>query len=462
MSRIILAMTRRSPELRPATAAEVLKQWRSHAGGGLHHCRSLARSMPDQTHRDRPRRAASRSSQSKSSWIWPTAATAALGTLVFLTARSGVLPKTLRLPSLAELSESLQSSSGPGTSSVSVQAESAVPAGPLSLPEADAEGVIRLTGGQSYLAEPREFAGTLRIVCDQSPVAKVLVSEGSRWQLRARSIELSGICLSQRPTTAPSTATIKPSRQLLELQCASLTVSGCVIQSPAQSDEFEGIAWLRPAREQGVVIIRNSVFAGGGYGLSFNHPPRRCELENVLFSSRVSGMLCEFHQGDSDTWQIHHRNVTQRFGFSLCDVVVHDGGLRRLTIDSTSIESVYAPQIAIYRLRVPEAWTAESMRVHLRAGETGNPAVVPPMSQPAIYIDQRLNQAVSLPESSIMDNSLLLADLIFDDADADEKVTAAAEGSRTEWSSSALLDFEGPKLTVQMPGVDVSRLPQLQ
>ena len=236
---------------------------------------------------------------------------------------------------------------------------------------------------------------------------------------------------------------------MLEAQTASLTVSECVIQSPALPDRFEGIAWLGAAGSEGVVIIRNTVFAGGGYGLSFNHPPRRCEFDNVLFANRVSGILCEFQKGDADAWDFVAHNVTQRFGFSVADTVVHDGGIDRVRIILTSAECVYAPRMAILRLHVPASWKADAMKVQLSASENGNPTVVPPATQPVVYIDQRLGQPVSL----------LLADLEFDEGRrTNNGENANAPGS--EWSGSELLDFEGPKLTPIMPGIDASRLPE--
>jgi hypothetical protein len=76
---------------------------------------------------------------------------------------------------------------------------------------------------------------------------------------------------------------------------------------------------------------------------------------------------------------------------------------------------------------------------------------------PVVYIDPRLRQPVSLPEPQLTDNSVLLAELIFDEQPSS---TDGTSNETSEWSSSALLDFEGPKLTPVMPGIDVKQLPQ--
>ncbi len=52
---------------------------------------------------------------------------------------------------------------------------------------------------------------------------------------------------------------------------------------------------------------------------------------------------------------------------------------------------------------------------------------------------------------------MLLAELIFDEQSAS---TDDANNVASEWSSSSLQDFEGPKMTLVMPGIDVKQLPQ--
>ncbi len=456
MSRIIQSMTRRSPELRPASAAEVLKLWRASSGNSLSQCRSLARQMPDHSVLSRTRPVV-RASHPRKPWMWPAAATAVLGLLVMLAARSGVLPKALRLSSLSELTASLTSNKT--NSSNTTAAIVTVSSGPIPLPAIDADGVIHLNSGTTYLAEPREFPGALRIVCEDSSMATVLVPENTQWRVKAKSVELRGVRLSQQ-TGQPAIDGTQPTRrvghQLLAIQCASLVITDCVIQSPSQADEFVGVAWYRAAGDAGVVVLQNTVFAGGGYGVSFNHPPRRCEFDNVLMANRGSGVLCEFSKGDSEAWEMTCKNVTQRFGFSLLDAIVHPGGLSQVSIALTSIESVYDPQKAILRLQAPESWQPDAMHVLFRSGETGIPAVVPPNIESVVHFDKSLGQLVSLPELQVTENYLLLAELTFEKPAANSNPGSEAP---SEWASAALADFEGPKLTAVMPGVDVTRLP---
>jgi len=448
MSRLIQSMTRRSPELRPGNSAELLKTWRTSSGNSLSHCRALVRSMPDHSLRKNLRPKV-RSGRGGASWLWPTAAASALAMLVFLAARSGVVPHTLRLSSATN--------DVPAAEPIEAR-NVADNSGPVALPP-----VILLESGRIYLAERREFPGTLRIECAAAPPAEIVVPAGTQWVLQARTLELHGITVAQLPSASESEATGQPKlANLIAVQSAALTIDGCVIQSPAVADNFVGVAWHRLSGTEGSVTMRNSVFAGGGYAASFNHPPRRCELDNVLLANRGSGLLCEFKKGDVDSWDLFLTNVTQRFGFSVVDAVVYNSGIARLNLNITATESVFAPQMAIVRLQSPATWRPDLMQVQIRGGETGYPAVVPPSVASAVYIDQSLGQPVSLPEAGLKNDGVLLADLIFDETQPGAAGDSGATDQTSPWSNSSLIDFEGPKLTTMMPGIVVARLPKLE
>jgi len=456
MSRLIQSMTRRSPELRPGSTTEILKAWKAASGNSLSQSRALARRMPDHAMRNivRPRLRAGRNSRS---WLWPTTAVSVLGMLVFLAARHGILPQTLRLSSSPDtVHRTTEDTRSTGVVTANP--------GPIALPPVDANGIIHLESGTAYLAERREFPGTLRIESDGSPPADIVVPVGTQWVLQARTLELQGITVAQHSSAVAGEVSSHPvMSHLLAIQSGALMIDGCVIQSPAVEDNFVGMAWHQLSGTEGNVTIRNSVFAGGGYAASFNHPPRRCELENVLLANRGSGILCEFKKGDSDSWDVFFSNVTQRFGFSVVDAIVHSGGIDRLSLNMTVTESVFSPQMAIVRLQPPAAWRPEAMQVQVRGGETGNPAVVPPSVTTAVYIDKALGQPVSLPETQLKNDGVLLADLVFDETSSATVASGTAQADQTSpWINSSLVDFEGPKLTTLMPGIVVARLPKLE
>jgi hypothetical protein len=68
-----------------------------------------------------------------------------------------------------------------------------------------------------------------------------------------------------------------------------------------------------------------------------------------------------------------------------------------------------------------------------------------------VYIDRSLNQTVALPTASLPDNMLLFVDSTFADAEQ--------QSFRTPWEASLLLDFDGPKLSQQLPGIIAAQLP---
>jgi hypothetical protein len=447
LARQLLAMTRRSPELRPSSAADVLKSWNPSFAAGTSHSRRLARQMPD--HRQQPVVVARRSKARRARrWAWPASAAGVLLVLVLLLARSGLVPHALRMAPW----------SGPATPEADTRPGASEAGSPtadvLPLPPPDASGVITLKSQQRYAASSLRSTGRLIVQSSGGPPAIIEVASGLDVRWIAATVELRNLRI-ERPSADAAIPSPRGTRvpQLLAIQSAALSVSGCVIQAPADADDFAGLAWDRLRETEGVVLVTDSVFAGGGYAMSLSGRPRRCEWNNVLLASRGGGVLCAFRTGDSLDWAIDCDHVTQRFGFSVVDVIVPDDATGRLRLVMTSTDCVFAPQMAVTRIRSPQSWTPEAMQVLFRAREAGYPAIVPPGTQPVAWIDPALNQPVSLPDRQVPEQSLLLAELTF----RDPATTPAA--APTPWDSSALEDFDGPKFTTSMPGIDTARLP---
>lgn len=463
----IQSMTRRLPELRPTSPAEILAVWKSSSGTRTPHCRGLVHQIPDRRHRSRVSAGALRRRRTARSWAWPVSAICVLSLLTFLVARSGVLPQSLNIGRTAE---------PPGTEATRLlpKPESASAGDPRALPGADSDGLIRLRSGTVYRADSRKAAGSLRILCEGSPVATVLVSPAEVWTLEAQSVELQGVAVERSPVViddsgsavAAEKADSRAVTSLVSIRSAVLRVTDSILQSPASVDTFVGIEWHRTDDSTGLVAVARTVFGGGGYGISLDHPPKSCQFENTLFASRGGGVLCEFPDPNEAVWKVDCRNVTQRFGFSAFDVVVYPEGPENLVLEILSAETVYDPRIAVVRMLVPDNWATDQMQIFLRAGETGNPAVVPPSIPAAVYVDRSIRQTVILPETSLNDSGFLPAELTFGtppgatgEPDVSEGGPAPAAEGR-EWLSSELQDFEGPKLTTQMPGIQARQLPK--
>jgi hypothetical protein len=455
MARSLQAMTRRLPELRPAGVSEIQQLWQPFCGTGFKHLRRIAHAMPDRA--SRTIQAGRVAGSARRTWSlrsagWTTVAATVLAGGVFLSTQSEFSWQPMPL-NFRPWSELLTSQRVP-EAALAENPESTPKAALVveTLPEPDAEGTIQLQGGKTYLAGPRRSPGPLRIVSAGKGTASIQIPRGTQWILQARSVELRGLSIGLSDEPSPTTKNA-PQRitQMVAVQCGALAVDGCVLQSPSDADDFSGLGWYRPSGAEGIVLITNTVFAGGGYGLSLNHPPQRFELRNVLLANRGSGMLCEFSNGDSDAWSASLKNVTQRFGFSLADVIVHEQGPQALNLTMTSQDCVYQPRMAVVRIRPVNEWKPDAMLVRFSAGDTGQPAIVSPSADSVVYINRTLGQPVSLPESRLPDNMLLFAEVTFDETEP--------QTSSSPWSASALADFDGPKLSTQLPGIVVSELP---
>lgn len=451
MARHLVSMTRRLPELRPARIAELSQAWNAKAPTGFAGLRRVVRELPDRRMRQamaKAPRVRRRGTFRRGRWLMATALLAAAGALPFL--RPDLL--TLVMPRT-------QLPDGPtatATSAVTAELQALRKRSrePLPLPAPDASGVLRLSTGQVWLADTVRAVGRLRIEAEGPGCAVILVPTDRPWILQAETLELRGLQIQQgRPQQAANPASTS-STQLTAVQCRELRVEDCVVQSPAAADEFSGISWYAPPGVEGRIEIRRSVFAGGGYGFAMNRPPDSLELENVLLACRGGGMLCEIADPGRAAWTAGLKHVTQRFGFSVVDFVVHDGtapdtGPQQLDAELVCDEAAFEPRMAIIRVRPGETWTSASIRVRISGpeGSSGIPAVVPPATEPAVYIDRSLGKPAALPESQLADLQLLYADLQF---------AAAGEGP---WAAAELVELEGPRLSELLPGCRVQDLP---
>ncbi|MEY3176276.1 MAG: Serine/threonine-protein kinase PrkC [Planctomycetota bacterium] len=451
MARLLVSMTRRLPELRPARILELAHAWTAAAPAGLGSLRRIARELPDR----RQRQAAARiprirrgTSFKRLSVLLAGCALAAVGTLSWLR------PELLTL-ALRRIPESRITAALPAAGETELEALRRRSASPAPLPAPDSSGVIRLEAGQVWLADTLRVRGPLRIESAGRGCAVILVRPDRPWILQAETVTLQGLQIQQQGSGGTVDTGAKPATQLAAIQSRSLTLEDCVVQSPSAADEFSGVSWYEPPGFRGgEIAVRHSVFAGGGYGLAMNQPPRLLALQNVLFACRGGGMLCEVADAERTAWTAQLSHVTQRFGFSVADFVVHDGGRdgpQQLVAELICEESAFEPRMAVVRVRPAEGWTSAAMQVRLSAepDSGGIPAVVPPETEPAVYIDRNLGQPAALPEAQVPNPQLLYADLEF------------ADGGSGLWGAAELVDFEGPRLSESMPGCDVQSLPLL-
>lgn len=502
MARAIQSMTRRTPDLRPSSAMELLKPWKSAAPVGNVHCRQLIRDMPDRTQRSiRPaRRMADKSSMRR--WTRPAAALALLATVILGGVRMGLVPKTLRLGTPESWLSTIQQGSQPGTNSGTASnqqlAEQLQKSGRISesadndviasaqpefrtLPGPDANGIVRLRSGQQYLATGLNHPVRLRIeTATATEPAVVLVPRGLAWQLTSLQIELVNISVRMIPTDAA--ASLQPANadsvagepngmsqfSMMVVTCGTLILQNCVLQNLPDAREQSCVAWLHETRTGGTITATDCIFFGGGNALRLGHPPAALNLQNVLLASTSAAIRCDFIRPDDSILRLTADRVTQRFGASLADIAITYPDAADPQVEMICGECVFAPTAAILRLALPAGSNVDRFQAAFRLPDTGNPTVVPPGTDAAIWYDTGLKSFVRIPDSQVNTEGLLIALPEFRGAvgasSASTNTSGQAVSSRRSpdpATESELVDFEGPKLTTTMPGIDRARLPTL-
>ena len=134
--------------------------------------------------------------------------------------------------------------------------------------------------------------------------------------------------------------------------------------------------------------------------------------------------------------------------------MVHDADCQKLQVRVTFGESVLAVTTGLIQIASPEAWPLQRAEVECLLPERGNPTIVPPGVLTAVGFDAGLNSVVALQDSQIRVEALLIANPVFR-TDRSLSTTAVPD------AAFELTDYEGPKLSQQLPGVELSKLPPL-
>ncbi len=509
MARIIQSMTRRSPELRPASVEEVLKLWKSNSGGGHSQARAIAHEMPDRTPRQK-RPVAQRAVRGKGSPGRKAVLSAVvMSLLVIIGATSGVMPMTLRLGPPSSWIAKLQSPSisDSDVNSTAATSPDAVPANEtnvlppetpgtlLSLPAPDTSGRILLRAGHTYRATSIQLDSDLNVsvVSDRNtgrpqdrtstasePVrtmAVVQTAPGTSWKLSAPKIELNNITVQQEPddplrtqvrrpmSSAPESAESEAGRSattaMVQINSTELHIDHCIFQASSEGSAVACMEWHSPKSKPERLEFRNSIFSGRGYAIRLSHPPERLQLNNLVLGTLAAALRCDFSERNNRQLRMIVTNVSQRNGTSFIDVVVPDRRSTNVAIAIQSGESVLAPKQSLIRVAAPEGWPVSQFRCNFLLAPAGNATIVPPGIEWGLFFDPQLKTFVRLPEKQLGTESLLIAEPVFADAVSDEDIRSGADGSGNDSGVNQFLlsDYEGPKLNTVMPGVVVEKLP---
>lgn len=432
----IRAMTRRKPELRPVSAAEVLQQWGLRPGQGRAAIRRLIGQLPD-----RPRAIKAGSPQKPQRTL--TGKPSILSLLLLLLIVPFLLPVNTPAFLKAHLPRLLNSDADFPGSADQQQPVSLRERNPLPAP--DQNGEIRLTGGLTYHVSDPVTVPALRIIADADNVARISVPSAG-WNIEADSVVLSGLEFVSSSAAADTEATT-----LLAVTASDLTLQSCVFHADQLSTAGAGLRWNPREAARGRVVIRNTWFEGNGYALSLAQMPAGLSLTNVLLASRGGGILCECSRYSTSTWSPEFQRVTQRLGFSVLDLIASDAASKLPEIRFSTRNCVFAPARSVIRLLPFPGTTGDNLQVSFTAYPDDYPPLKSTAADDAVWIDRSLGRSIRLADSQISENMLLPAELEF--------AAQQTPGLSSTVAESRLTDFDGPKLFGQLPGIVPELLP---
>ncbi len=312
------------------------------------------------------------------------------------------------------------------------------------MPTPDAAGVVVLQSGETYEASELEFAGVMHVESTANELAVVKVPNGLPWTIKAAQVAFNGVQILSMASDNETPAAARDA--LVDIHCDVLSMRNCIVRSPADDVLLR---WTPLNNATSVVSIQNSVLHGGRSGVWLTSPTKRCTVKNSLFKD-VSAIRCDIGDQASTSVRFDISHVTQVGGHGFVDIVSSAQRPTESRIEIECGESVLAPKVALVRLAGGDGWSSANSQVAFLLPERGNPTIVPPNVDPAVYFDRSLNQLVALPENQVVAESILFAAPVF-------RTPAAGEDPLLGFQ---LVDYEGPKLSLRLPGADVTALPQ--
>ena len=449
MARAIHNFTRRSPELRSQSLNEACEQWAAHSGATCSATRKLCRQLPDCKQTGLSTTSAAPAPSYVRSLGTVVAAIVMVCAFISYGMHRGLLPIPLivsRGDTAADPAQQAVTTTDSLTDSLPDTGQPDAD-GSYVLPQPDAAGVVVLQSGRSYRAADLSFAGVMHIETSSEDPASVVIEPNSPWHVDASQVILNNVQLlmSRTDGLAPK------SHAAFMTTCNVLSMTECVVDIPTSNAAGSCVYWSPATGVTNVISMKNCVFSGADYGIMLSTVPERCSLTNSLFLNHGAALRCDVTTRTGTSPRLTLSQVTQATGPSFLDIVAENPAVRSVEVRIQCGESVLAPSAALVRIALPAGAKAHAIRAEFLLPERGNPTVVPPSVDPVVYFDRSLNQMVRLAESQIVAESLLIATPVF---------RAASEDS-TRYDRFELLDFEGPKLSPKMPGIDGSSLPTI-
>lgn len=312
------------------------------------------------------------------------------------------------------------------------------------LPAPDADGVIQLSGPGPYA--PRDIATDHRLIIrgPTRQLAVVLIGE-QPLRVQAERLILENVELRREQTGAASISD-GPSH-LLQLQALEFAMRRCLLDNGGQTPQAT-VAWSLPASSaasatKGAVIIKQTVFVGGGPAVQVRGLLSQATFDNVLHCG--SRALLELSAPDA-AWgavDVVARRVTLRGASPAVDVRLSTGSRfprsLTLTLEDSVAELDRAALIEFSGHAAPNDWTR-------RLQITGESSIVPPGAE-IVGLRVGPERRRALPIEGVLIEGLLGAEFSF----------AGPPGLIPD--DSVMTGFAGYGRSARPPGIDPTGLP---
>ena len=465
----IQRFSKSNPQLRPANPSQAIDLIKAVGGGGRQGLHTLVKNLPDRLSVSLPAKQTASTSN-----LLATMAVACLMAVAFTAygIQRGLIPSvaSLTAPNSNSRNDVHDQATLPVTTVENTLEEHPV-SGTLnsnrirSLPSPDLAGVVVLESNRRYRASDLEFSGVMHIETSGSQMAQIIVSQQQTWNVKAEHLNLSNIHvihqqINQSPQENSSTLSNRlPAPEFpaaVHVQANVVSIRKCVLDSLLHSQKSVCLHWSETGGTQLAFKLQDCVLRSHGSALSTSAVPQTCDFQNCLAQVSRSVLQATVPSNTTTPWRLSIHRVTQPAGQTFANFLMAENEAAPCEVIMTAGESVLAPTLALVQFAARKEATAAKCRVEFRLPERGNAMIVPPQITSAVAWDQSLKSAVAIASDNVLSDAILSAEPVFYGQSGN-----SLDAHARQWQVFELIDYDGPKLTTELPGIRLSDLPSL-
>ena len=429
LAELIRRFTERDPGERPASIREVARQWGSPARAGTRKLAQFEASFDEVVPLE----------STSSRFVMPTLVTGimlAAGFGLWQLRDDSANPFLLSTKPAAATIESAERSA-------ELPSAAFPPIGPLAVPAPSATGGVELQGRGPFQLKDVAFAGTLRIVGTGSEPAECVLSDSVR--LSAAHIILKNIRIA-----APRDKSVE---HAVRLDCQTVTIDHCQFSAANQVRSFFDWEPDDPHDRSGVrLALRNTSFLGNCVALQFREPPRVVRMDNVLKAGRGGLMRFEKSPPAGRDSHIQLQKVTLNQTGSLLRLLSAPESRQQTgSILIRVVDCVFAPRqhsgAALLEIMSSQAPISNQPLIAIESPPKTDASLVALGIKDALWLDTSTRRARELDSGLTSIAGLMATGLTF------------RAGLLNTPAASVIHQFEAPRLSQALPGIDATQLP---